>query len=244
MEAIELQALEGELLGDGSLYIGKRYTNACFQLQAKAQGQVHLAFAALSHLGGHPHSFIRNSSGYRSTPVQMYGWRSHRSALLTEMYHEWYHAGVKAVPRDFTLTPTSALHWYIGDGSLHRAQASIVLCTDNFDELSIRHLQNELFSNGFQPTTRTTCKGHLRLALTGACVDAFLIWVGSCPIPEMVHKWSVVSRKYSTKRVSLQERRVILQLRAQNYSYSNIAKRVGRNISTVHEVVNGRVRRA
>lgn len=242
--SIVLGALEGELLGDGCLCIGRRYANACFRLQAKARGQVLLAHAALSALGGEPVSFVRKSSGYRATPTEMWQWVSHRSAFLTSQYQRWYVEGRKIVPHDLELTALSALHWYVGDGSLHRSQAQITLCTDNFDALSISRLKKQLELHGLQPRIRHTEKEHLRLALTGSCVDLFLAWIGPCPVPELSHKWAVVERAYSTKRLTEVEKQTIRQLRQQGNSYQQVAVRTGRNISTVHEAVNGRARRA
>lgn len=239
-----LQALDGELLGDGCLCVGKRYSNACFRLQAKARGQVLLAHAVLHSLGGDLHSFVRKSSGYRTTPTVMWQWASHRSEFLTNLWKKWYRHGRKIVPPGFTLTSTSALHWYVGDGSLHKSQAQIVFCTDNFDRLSIQRLVKQLQDRGFHPSLRHTKKGHVRIALTGACVDLFLRWIGPCPVSEMEHKWALVSRKYATKRITEEEKTTIRRLRAEGCSYRQISSYIGRNIGTVHAVVNGRQRRA
>lgn len=241
---VVLEALEGELLGDGSLLVGRRYTNAKFQLQAKSRDQVLLAHSSMHVLGGEPVPFTRKSSGYRTTPVQMWQWASHRSQCLTEQWQRWYPQGQKIVPPDFVLTARSALHWYIGDGSLHKGQAQITLCTDSFDELSIHRLRVQLQERNLLPSVLITKKGHLRLVLSGSCVDKFLELVGPCPVPGMEYKWAVVPRKYSTKRVSVAERETMRGLRQYGYSYSWISTVTGRNISTVHEAVNGRKRRA
>ncbi len=242
--AFAVDAFEGELLGDGCLCIGRRYTNACFRLQAKAEGQVLFAYDALYGLGGRPISFVRRSSGYRVTPTKMWQWVSRRSEFLTDQYRRWYLNGKKIVPADFNLTALSALHWYIGDGSLHPTQAQVVLCTDNFDDVSVRRLETQLSCRELLPKRRRTNKGHVRLALTGSCVDKFLSWIGPCPVPELSHKWLVIERKYSTKRVSDQEKTLMRYLREAGYSYQEVSARTSRNISTVHEAVNGRVRHA
>lgn len=242
--AFAVEALEGELLGDGSLLIGKRYKNAKFQLQAKARGQVLLAHAALHVLGGEPTSFIRKSSGYRTTPTRMWQWASHRHEFLTVERQRWYPSGTKIVPPDFRLSPLAALHWFVGDGSLHPTQAKVTLCTDNFDELSVKRLCQQLVRLGFSPYLSTTSKGHQRINLSGWDCDTWFDVVGPCVVSEMAHKWSVVKRKYSTKRVSAQEKERVLFFRAQGLFYSEIARKVGRNISTVWEAVNGRNRRA
>jgi LAGLIDADG DNA endonuclease family/Homeodomain-like domain len=238
------EALEGELLGDGSLVVGHRYQNARFQLQAKSRGQVLLAHAALHTLGGEPAPFIRKSSGYRTSPCRMWQWLSHRHVFLTEQHRRWYPNGVKIVPPDFKLTAVSALHWFVGDGSLHSRQAQVILCTDNFDELSIERLMQQLLLLGLSSYTSRTSKGNQRICLSGVDCDKWFDTIGPCVVPDMVHKWSVVPRRYHTKRVNLRERERILLLRQKGLSYTKVAERIGRNISTVWEAVNGRKRRA
>ena len=243
-QAFAVEALEGELLGDGSLLIGKRYKNAKFQLQAKCRGQVLLAHTALHVLGGEPSSFVRKSSGYRTTPTEMWQWSSHRHEFLTAERHRWYPNGKKIVPPDFNLSPLAALHWFVGDGSLHPTQAKVTLCTDNFDELSMERLCQQLVRFGLSPYLSVTSKKHQRINLSGWDCDGWFNIIGPCVVSEMEHKWSVVKRKYSTKRVSPREKERIQFFRAQGLSYPQIAHKVGRNVSTVWEAVNGRKRRA
>lgn len=188
-----LRSLEGELLGDGCLLLGRRYKNACFQIQSAYHGQVRAAVDDISQIvkfGTGPHKFSRVNS-FTGKFHSMWQLRSRRSRFLTKLYSRWYTDGKKSVPSDFRLTKESALHWYIGDGSLHKTYGFIILCTDNFDNDSIFHLLMELKRTGFDATLAKSSKGYPRIRLNRENASRFLSWIGPCPVPELIHKWAL-----------------------------------------------------
>jgi hypothetical protein len=240
----ELEALQGELLGDGSLLVGARYCNAKFSLQTVYKSQADFTYRALCRLGGGLHTFERdNALSLRRTKYYMFA--SQRCPALTKIWGEWYPNGRKIVPHNLVLTPRAALHWYIGDGSLHKSQATIVFCTDSFDDKSIDQLRCGLQDNGITTSKRKSQRGHPRIGISGRDVDTFLEWVGPCPVVEHQRKWAVVERKYITKRCTPAERQRAKALREVGLSYAEVAIQIQRNISTVYELINGRsLRRA
>lgn len=235
-----LAALHGELLGDGCLQIKKHYKNALFQLQTKYQGQAHFTFAALHDLGGVLRSFIRVPAGFSREPHRVYHWHSHAHAHLTDEYNSWYVRGRKIVPANFKLTAVSARHWYVGDGSMHRGNPRVVLCTDGFDDLSITRLQRQLLINGFYPRVRATAKGHPRIELGVGDVEKWLSWIGPCPVPELQHKWLTTFRAKRNRYVSAQEREAIKYLAAGGNPCAAIAAQLGRSYHTVYSILHER----
>ena len=61
------------------------------------------------------------------------------SPTFNKLRDLWYPNNVKIVPRTLQLTPTTALHWYLGDGSLDNHQG-LIFCTDSFDASDIDFL--------------------------------------------------------------------------------------------------------
>lgn len=55
-----------------------------------------------------------------------------------QLLEKWYPKGEKIAPRDFDLTPTTLLHWHVGDGTTGSKQ--IFLATDNFSKDDVEFL--------------------------------------------------------------------------------------------------------
>ena len=69
--------------------------------------------------------------------------KSRVSEELTEMRKKWYPNGKKSVPLDLILTPTTVLHWYLGDGN-NRPNEGVRLCTCGFISEDNQRLVNML----------------------------------------------------------------------------------------------------
>lgn len=229
----EMEGLEGELLGDSSLVIGKRYHNAAFRLQARSRGQVILAYARLVILGGAAPSRFMRKTVYHKQPVEYWQWRSRRHEVLTQQRRRWYPDGVKIVPEDFQLTPISALHWYVGDGCLRRKSPAITLCTDCFDTQSIRKLMMELANCGFTANPEPHRKG-FRIRLGAGEVSNWLSWIGPCPVPSMEYKWQPVFYDRRNPPLSARDKRFIEELLKDGVGYRQIADMVGRSYTTIY----------
>src|SRR5690242_19579077 len=102
--------MDGFLLGDGGLALGKRKTTARVQIHVK-----HREFAAFMMRGFkrfkpcEPKSY----NGGRSWT----GYTRYSSDLLAQ-HRRWYPNGRKQVPSDLRLTRMALLLWYLGDGLL------------------------------------------------------------------------------------------------------------------------------
>lgn len=239
----ELKVLEGELLGDGTVFIGARYTNAKFQLQTAYEGQLRFAQAGLHRLGGHTAQFFRKTPLHTSAGSHMWQWSTQRTSVLTEIHKKWYPAGTKIVPVDFRLTPASGAHWYVGDGSLHKQNPRIVFCTDSFDELSIERLRRQLYDVvGLDTRIRITARGHTRIELGVDGVSTWLSFIGPCPVPELAHKWQPNFRATRLRQFYENELARIDALAANGSSCSEIAKTLNRPYHSIYGVLQKRQR--
>lgn len=54
-----------------------------------------------------------------------------RTVQLYKEFNRWYPKGKKVVPKDLRLTPVSALHWYVGDGSSGKHE--LIFSTQSFN---------------------------------------------------------------------------------------------------------------
>ena len=64
------------------------------------------------------------------------------SVQFTQLYKYWYPHGVKHVPRDLELTPTTVLSWFIDDGSF--LGPSIRFATNGFSRLDVEFLAKKI----------------------------------------------------------------------------------------------------
>jgi hypothetical protein len=230
-------ALDGELLGDGSLFVGKRYSNARFQLQPAYEGQARFAEGSLFDFGGKTVSFVRKVSGFRSSPSVVWMYNTPRIPTITVQWKRWYPNHTKAVPEDFILSQTSALHWYVGDGSLHKQNPRIVFCTDSFDDLSVQRLMTQLRNNDFSPRLTKSSKKASRIELGVGDVEHFLHWIGPCPVPELSYKWEPQFRAKRNKWMSEEELVLLWQLHAEGMKIGDISRKLGRSYHTVYSIV-------
>jgi hypothetical protein len=124
-----------------------------------------------------------------------YALRTGVSPVWTNLRQEWYPQGIKIVPK-IPLTPTTCLHWYLGDGSLDN-RTGIHLCTDSFDADSIKFLRENLHKLGF--ITLTNARN--RVIIPNRSVYEFLEYIGMSPVPEFAYKWdTIVKESYRDRR--------------------------------------------
>lgn len=64
--------------------------------------------------------------------------RTSASVQLYDYLEIWYPDGKKIVPKNISLTPTTLLHWHIGDGSTGKKQ--IFLYTQRFPKADVEFL--------------------------------------------------------------------------------------------------------
>lgn len=182
----QMQVLDGELLGDGSIQFQEGKENvARLRWTMKSRGHVDLLMDEFSELG--PSISPRSESEQRS------GWHVWTDGNLdvTTQRLRWYPEGKKKVPRDLRMTPLVAFHWYIGDGSLDR-HGAITLCSEGFSKDDNLFLASLLQGAGIDAGVRDHDKGSgTRIALGVEASRAFLKYIGHCRVADYAHKWGV-----------------------------------------------------
>jgi hypothetical protein len=168
---------------------------------------------------------------------------SKRCPALSAVRSRWYVGKKKIVPADFVLSPLAALHWYVGDGSLHKQNPRIVFCTDGFDDLSVRRLLKQLELCGFRPRLRYSRKKHPRIELGVDDVAKWLSWIGPCPVPELSHKWAPTFRTRRNRYVQSDELLELQRLHNEGHTYREIADALGRPYHTVYSLLKKRSRK-
>jgi len=137
--------LDGLLLGDGS-YI-KRSLTAHFSMSQIIQHE-DWVFSLKNEFeaNGLFLSFNKCAGKTLNSSPFLKAW-SHGCIEFLEERMRWYPEGVKIVPRDLILTPSTLAHWHMGDGnaSVPKGRLEIKLHTNGFTENDV-----ELLSEKFQ----------------------------------------------------------------------------------------------
>lgn len=141
---IECEIINGMLLGDGSLYINKKFEfkNAVLLYTCHYMEVIDdLRYDVLKKLGWH--FKIAKQFDHRTNKTYTnYTIVSRAFPELTELKKKWYINGVKIVPKDIELTKETCYWWYLGDGS--SGNSSLRLCTNGFTENDVQFLANKM----------------------------------------------------------------------------------------------------
>ena len=137
----------GTILGDGSLKIQSKYSNANLQIRHSEKQKEYLLWKTekLSEIAGEKSVSVQKADGYSIYPK----WRfsSKRTSALTELHHVTYKHNRLRIQRTWLnqMTPLSLAVWWCDDGSLisHGGRKG-VFCTDGFDEASVKILARYL----------------------------------------------------------------------------------------------------
>ncbi len=142
LSEIEIEALDGFLLGDGSI-----------QQQSSRSGRLSLTVQyeefgkyLLSHFERYNPKWRQryiNSERYQKTLSQWSGETKSDKCFL-EQRKRWYPQSTKIVPQDIRLTPLSLLLWYLGDGSYKPTDKCIFLNTQGFAIEDVQFLCSKL----------------------------------------------------------------------------------------------------
>lgn len=87
----------------------------------------------------------------------------------------WYPCGVKTVPKDVSVSPSSMLVWYLGDGML--LNYSAMLCTDSFLESDVDFLIKQIRNVGITCNKRDT-SGKPRIVIPSSGLKSLFNYIG------------------------------------------------------------------
>ena len=139
--------LLGSILGDGSLKIQNKYSNANIQIRHSEVQKDYLLWKAnaLQEIAGDKSVSVQDTDGYSKNKK----WRfsSKRTPALTELHHLTYSHNTVRIRRAWLnqMTALSLAIWWCDDGSLiGYGGRKGVFCTDGFDKASVEILARYL----------------------------------------------------------------------------------------------------
>lgn len=172
--------INGELLGDGSLYSQSPYS-AGIRYTSKHQDYLKYFSKVLNPFGikqsGRIYKEFNNIFNKYS-----YRYRSCAYVELLPIYKKWYPKDKKIVPRDLKLTPSTCRQWYIGDRNLYKTKKGKIpfvrLSTNNFPISDVNWLVKQLIKLGFKAKRQISNTIYLSTYST----KDFLDYIGECPV--------------------------------------------------------------
>ena len=134
-------------------------------------------------------------NGNKCTAYHVYT-RSYAEFLC--LRNKWYPSGVKIVPKDIMLTPTTCQCWAVGDGTLAfhpESDPYFVLYTNGFEKNAVLMLIDRLGEIGIQATYKKSMNA---IRINPKNTIAFLGYMGDLPpaVKDVYgYKWSLTKRK-------------------------------------------------
>lgn len=186
VEAAPMEVFDGVMLSDGCL----RPMNASAFFSIDLSGTDHIDWLyvvkdALVSLGvvvspGHP----RLCRGVSHNKVYYGCLLSSRSCVyLAEQYRRWYPDGVKAIPKDLKLTPTTVANWFMGDGSsvqhqyknrLRHKYVEAKFATHDYTKEDVEFLRNLLEQFGVRGPKIYPDRGYYYISV---CNEEGAVWL-------------------------------------------------------------------
>ena len=206
-----IEALVGELLGDGHLRFNKKgldgkpkpNTNAQLAMTLKSKEYTYYLWQTIYHsicTTTQPHPWPNPKTG-RS--ITQYHFSSRALSSLSLIHDKWYiwsdqkHKFIKIVPSDIydSLTAIGLAHWIMGDGYWDNTSKTVFICTDNFTYIEVMNLIKVLeqkFRLKSTVSRRTKANKDLcwRIRFSGIYVNIELLrtLVQNHMIPSMLYK--------------------------------------------------------
>ncbi len=195
---IQKQILDGLVLSDGYIkYRGihiRSYSQACKHKEflLYIQKVLPLGYTEKSIRKRYNSGHFNNGKIYKSYWLESLG-----SQFLLEQRKWWYPNGIKIVPKDFKLTPTSLLYWFLGDGSygyknkIHKSKESIRLSTECFTKEDNEFLQKQLLKLGIKSAInfKNKEKGSYYIRVSDTSISSFFLLIRKSPVECYKYKW-------------------------------------------------------
>jgi hypothetical protein len=140
-------------------------------------------------------------------------WRISTLADLTLMnyWERWYSPkGVKHLPADFRVTPTTLRYFFYGDGtsSPHgNGLVEVALCVEGFTQDDAQSLKAKLQAEGLVFGTKRSGKGFRLRCSRIDHVHAFFDYIGKCELRCFDHKWKRPDSASGENRTGKHQRR-------------------------------------
>lgn len=184
---LQKQIIDGEILGDAHVYLGKNYRNACLMWHQKYLEHNLFLRDALS---------VLNPKIKKRHNVDGYTLFTSCHPYITQQHKRWYPNGKKIVPLDFKLTPTSCFHWYIGDGYFNE-QGYIELYSLCFTGKENMFLVEKLLEKNIKSAhvvKKRNKKYPFYIRIGNAGLKPFFKYIGEPKISCYNYKWGLCSK--------------------------------------------------
>lgn len=159
----------------------------------------------------------------------------------------WYPDGMKVIPRDLLLTPTSLAHWFCGDGTFSQ-DGSLDFCTNGFTEEDVTFLSERLLHDlGIVSNLAKTPRPgqfKVQVARRDEAVkvrDIVEPLLPACCLYKLRHvRPTVPVDQHHQRRLTDDQVRDLRARRAAGEKYVDLAKRFGVSTSAVGSIVRGK----
>lgn len=184
------EILDGIIFSDACIQIESDCINPRLSITQKEDRLEYLEYLRIRL--NLPWSKIRENHAYDKRTKKTYHsntLRSRHTNQLLEQYHRWYPNGKKIIPKDLQVTPTMLLHTYLGDGCLvhpERGRPRIVIATNGFVTYDVDWFVKKMNKMGFS-CVRDLYNNSTRFHTNAT--DAFLNFIGKCPVKCFDYKW-------------------------------------------------------
>ena len=193
------EVINGSMLGDASFIKQKRNGMTCTATFTLTTACEQYSDYLLKQLPG-MRQLLANISAY---PDNIYYQVHKTNKQFIAMREEWYPAqangtSYKEVPFGLELTPTTVLHWYLGDGHKNKDGYFIQLHTEGFKAKDVEMLALKLSdavgipvkTHQLNLTSENPYVSYKVVYISGkANVAKFLEYIGECPFAQYRHKW-------------------------------------------------------
>ena len=252
----QYQIIDGLLLGDGSISIGKTCVNAHLALRSIQQQFIKnvcrlLAPIAFHHpvfIPAHTQTFFNGITAYCKDAFQL---NSLVDKALTPVYTRWRPDGPKIVPLDLVITPATMLYWFYGDGSTTCGKTqSFTLSTQGFSHHECEFLVECIYQAcGIRFGCYRAGNYHVLGLARGHDMGILLEWMlaGRNPLPCFQYKWKhrepqPPRRGSDNSQARLSERDIyeILALPKRGWTHQMIAECFAVSRSHVRAIIYGK----
>ena len=181
-----LDLIEGELLGDGCIYMRRPFRSAKYVHGTKHEKYLEWLFEELEKYGleksGTPHkTSTRGVFGKSIT----YSNQTKTYIELKNLYYKWYPKGGKIIPYNLGLTPIKIRQWFIGDGHYEKNRY-VHFATYQFELVDVKHLANLIENNVKIKPVVVSLKGEnfghsYAIRIDKRYLYDFFKYIGDCP---------------------------------------------------------------
>jgi hypothetical protein len=184
-----LEVINGELLGDGSLYLtGTFKSNACFSHSTSKVSYGQYLYNKLSEM--EVPLLKPDYLPARNNGKPQFRTRTSANQFWTNLRNQWYTENEKKViPISLELTKEVCLHWYLGDGYFEQGTSKISTCGFNKEENE--RLSSMLNQIGFKTGVNKRSGGYYIIRFSKNSYRDFLSWIGPCPVTGYEHRWGI-----------------------------------------------------